>query len=143
MPSRKVVVKFPDLIMVAHTPDSVLRTLYWNPRTLYWNPRTRRPEQISPHRLVLHDWIPADFHHDRRCWICLKRIRDFSKFEKCRGTRASGWVVPGRKAWPIQCGFWQCRDADACLRRNPQAMEALFSTEGLRCQGCDRIRHEC
>ena len=129
--------------MAAQMTDSMLYTLYWNPRTLYWNPRTKRLEQCSPQRLTLHDWIPADFHHDRRCWICLKRIKNFDKFDKCRGTRASGWVVPGQKAWPIQCGFWQCKDTNLCFLRNPRAERAMWQLEGLRCQGCDRTIHMC
>ena len=39
--SKQAVIRSPSSIMVAHTPDSVLYTLHWNPRTLYWNPRTR------------------------------------------------------------------------------------------------------
>ena len=123
--------------------NSVDFTLSLNPHTLYWDRRKRRFDQLSPHTLVLHDWIPADFRHDRRCWICLKRIKNFDKFEKCRGVRASGWVVPGHRACSVQCGFWQCRDEASCLLRNPHAERAMWSPEGLRCQGCDRTRHMC
>jgi len=129
--------------MMAHTPDSALYTLHWNPHTLYWNVRKRRVEQLSSHKLALHDWIPADFRRDRRCWICLKSIKDFNKFEKCRGTRASGWVVPGQRAWPIQCGFWRCKDGASCFLRNSQAECARWSSEGLRCQGCDKTIFMC